>query len=576
MSTIYPLPAPPEDDGEYIDRRVPEDLAAETAVLSACMYDRNAVERAAFLRGTDFSRPVHELIWTTLQQQARTDGPTDPIALHNEITKLGQGHRIGGNANLLFGIANTVAGGTVEYYASIVAEQAALRRADSLTIKARTAIADGARPADIAALFTEYLTAEQDRSSEASGAGPAHLTAAELDWDVLFATDYQNVRLLPGRLLAPGQQIAIVGEGKAGKSLLTLEWVWRMSTGQAFLGDAPQDPVRVLYIDAENGHPELQQRLRSLGARPDRMGSLVYLSFPPVRPLDTPGGGQDLLALARHYGAELVVLDTVSRFIQGEENSADTWLGLYRHTLMPLKAAGIASARLDHFGKDGERGARGSSAKTQDVDHVWELRAQGGGVLSLKRTHSRTGVGPDEFAIIRHSRKVGDDWVAGATTHKVMEFADRAALLEGTTEWLVDQLDKAGVDTAWGSPKVLTWCRENGIRTAKGKVEEAVRVRKSRPSPDLPPHLPYPPVTQTPPDAGGGRDKTPGQTSPGEVRGRSGDVPASPPSPRLPPKEGGGGSAPGEEAPICIICGEPYSPDWAARGYDTHLTCDRP
>ncbi|MFB7671649.1 AAA family ATPase [Kitasatospora purpeofusca] len=574
MSTIYPLPAPPEDDGDYIDRRVPEDQAAETAVLSACMYDRANVGRASFLRGSDFSRPVHELIWTTLQQQARTDGPTDPIALHNEITKLGQGQRIGGNASLLFGIANTVAGGTVEYYAGIVAEQAALRRADSLTVRVRAAIADGARPADIEGLFTEYLTAEQTRTSEASGAGPAHLTAARLDWDTLFATDYQNVRLLPGRLLAPGQQIAIVGEGKAGKSLFAQEWMWRMATGRPVLDDAPQAPLRVLYIDAENGHPELQQRLRSFGARPDAMGELIYLSFPPVRPLDTPGGGQDLLSLARHYEADIVVIDTISRFIESEENSADTWLNLYRHTLMPLKAASIASVRLDHFGKDGERGARGSSAKTQDVDHVWELRAQGGGILSLKRTHSRTGVGPEEFTLIRHAQKRGDDWVAGGTRHAVMTFADRAALVEGSPEWIAEQLDRANVPTTWGRDRLKSECNRLGIPAATSKLEAVVRIRKARQN--LPSNLPsasQPALDLPAPEPALAESITAGQTCPGQVSTSSGQPATDLPAPSPPLRRGQVGQDRAPDAPLCDICGHPLAPDWAARGYTTHLLC---
>ncbi|MFC0499333.1 AAA family ATPase [Streptomyces mutabilis] len=175
--------------------------------------------------------------------------------------------------------------------------------------------------------------------------------------------------------MGPGQQITLVGDGKAGKSLFTQEWMWRMATGQPFLGDDPQAPLPILYLDAENGQEQVQERFLSFGAGPLNMGELRYASFPPIRPLDTAGGGADLIALVKATGAQLVVIDTVSRFISGPENDADTWLNLYRHTLLPLKRDRISSVRLDHFGKDKERGGRGSSAKTQDVDHVWELSA---------------------------------------------------------------------------------------------------------------------------------------------------------------------------------------------------------
>jgi hypothetical protein len=201
--------------------------------------------------------------------------------------------------------------------------------------------------------------------------------------------------------MGPGQQITVVGDGKAGKSLFVQEWMWRMATGQAFLGDDPQDPVRILYLDAENGQEQVQERFLSFGAGP--RGTWASSGTPashPIRPLDTAGGGADLLAMVKATGAELVVIDTVSRFIQRpRERRRHLAQGLYRHTLLPLKRDRIASVRLDHFGKDKDRGGRGSSAKTQDVDHVWELAAQGGGTLTLKRTHTRTGIGPDFFSL---------------------------------------------------------------------------------------------------------------------------------------------------------------------------------
>ena len=57
------------------------------------------------------------------------------------------------------------------------------------------------------------------------------------------------------------------------------------------------------------------------------------------------------------------MIDTTSRVIAGEEDRADTFLALYRHTMRPLKAAGVAVIRFDHAGKDLAKGERGSSAK---------------------------------------------------------------------------------------------------------------------------------------------------------------------------------------------------------------------
>jgi hypothetical protein len=71
--------------------------------------------------------------------------------------------------------------------------------------------------------------------------------------------------------------------------------------------------------------------------------------------------------------ASLVVLDTTTRMVQGRENDSDTFLQLYRCSLVPLKSRGITVLRLDHPGKDESRGQRGSSAKDGDCDTIWRL-----------------------------------------------------------------------------------------------------------------------------------------------------------------------------------------------------------
>ncbi|MEU6597905.1 AAA family ATPase [Streptomyces flaveolus] len=409
----------------------------------------------------------------------------------------------------------------------------------------------------------------------------SHLAGAFLDWGPFFATDFGQVELLPGKLMGPGQQITVVGDGKAGKSLFVQEWLWRMATGQAFLGDRPQTPISVLYVDAENGHQDIQERFISYGAGPGRMGLLTYASFPPIRPLDTAGGGADLLAMVAEVEAQVVCLDTVSRFISGPENDADTWLALYRHTLLPLKRAGIASIRLDHMGKDGERGARGSSAKTQDVDHVWELRAQGGGTLLLKRTHTRTGIGPDSFTVMRHARTDGNRYLPGQTRHVLAEYDD-VQPAEGSVEWLIQQLDRLGLPDDAGNPRTRAALADAGISVRKERIEAAVRARKNRTNqvpPNVPPTIPGTGSPGESPDDQGGI----GKPQVNHSRGTPGEPPGNPGSPTpSPPKRGEGGKGPGKatpatevkDTPLCTICDRPMNADWANRGYDTHIGCD--
>ncbi len=309
--------------------------------------------------------------------------------------------------------------------------------------------------------------------------------ATPLPWADFLSRNLNDVDWLPGKLVARGQQMALVGDGKAGKSLLALEWAWRAAAGLPFLGDTARDPIRVLYVDQENSHDDIQSRMLSLGCEVDQLTNLVYLSFPVFRPLTTAGGGGDLMRAIESNAADLVFLDTISRMVEGKENDSDTWLELYRHTLKPLKAAGVASVRLDHFGKDKTRGARGSSAKTQDVDHVWELAAEAEDRLTLERTHTRTGIGEGKLFINRLGEQVGGRWKAGGTRHVLAAHQSDAAqerpLVGEVVKALARVLDQGGVPVSWGRPKVAAWLRENGHRVSDVIAGDLVKFRQSNP-----------------------------------------------------------------------------------------------
>ncbi|MDX3070081.1 AAA family ATPase, partial [Streptomyces sp. ND04-05B] len=466
-------------DPHGFPRTSPHDAEAENWVAGVIMHSRTAyLECAEVLDREDIYQPAVRLIWDVVGGMVAEQKQLHPITVRAEIEKL---KRLGEVENGL--LLNRLGAQTIEplmaqAFAERIADVAKIRRHDEHSTRKKMEIARGATAEELDKLDEQHRQYEDRRAT--TGHGPSHLTAAFLDWNPFFATNFGAVELLPGKLLAPGQQITIVGDGKAGKSLLVQEWLWRMATGQSFLGDRPQPSIPLLYVDAENGHQDIQERFLSYGAGPGRMGLMTYASFPPIRPLDTAGGGADLMAMVRESGAQLVCLDTVSRFISGPENDADTWLSLYRHTLLPLKRAGIASVRLDHLGKDGERGARGSSAKTQDVDHVWELRAQGGGTLLLKRTHTRTGIGPDAFVLVRQAQKDGDRYRPGCTRHVLMEFDRIEQVAEGSVEWLVQKIDDLGLPNDAGNPRTIAALANAQIKIGKDKIAAAVRMRKNR------------------------------------------------------------------------------------------------
>jgi hypothetical protein len=236
-------------------------------------------------------------------------------------------------------------------------------------------------------------------------------------------------------------------------------------------------------------------RMISLGAKPSELKNLVYKPFPNFN--GTLDGSQfaaaELLAIVDEETPDIVIIDTVSRFIQGNENDSSTWLALYRRIHEPLKARGVACLRLDHFGKDEDRGSRGSSSKSQDVDHVWELKLEKARPvvwdpetdieifsidLKMTRTHTRSGLGRDFFQIVRHGRKYRDDggWIGGATTHVLMDGTVPASAKKDVG-YYVDVLMQAGAP-AYGLDRLVEWCKQKGVDLPGKKETRQAIVRE--------------------------------------------------------------------------------------------------
>jgi hypothetical protein len=224
--------------------------------------------------------------------------------------------------------------------------------------------------------------------------------------------------------------VALYAPAKAGKSLIVLALAAAAAVGAPGLDRAKRDPVEVLYLDYEMTLDDLQERLEAFGYGPESdLSHLHYASLPSLPPLNDPEGAKAVMKLVEATGAQVVVIDTFGRAVEGEENSNDTSKDFYRWTGLALKAAQVAYLRTDHAGKDVTRGQRGASAKNDDVDVVWQLtRTQGG--VTLKATHRRMGWVPETVEIaVDDSRgwelSVAQDEMYPAGTKDLADLLDR-------------------------------------------------------------------------------------------------------------------------------------------------------
>jgi len=220
-----------------------------------------------------------------------------------------------------------------------------------------------------------------------------------------FAYAYEHINDAPVWVWEPIIQregsLALYSVAKAGKSLITLEAVAALCSGRTPPGASrPRPPKHVAYFDRENPQRSIVKRLRAMGYKPeDFLPYLHYYRWPQIGFLDTPEGGALFVHLVKSIGAELVIIDTVSKFIEGEEDKAATINRLDQYAIQPLTRLGVAVLRLDHAGKEVERGQRGSSAKAAIGDGSYAL-VKTGNYIKLAG-ELRDDDSPEEILFVR-------------------------------------------------------------------------------------------------------------------------------------------------------------------------------
>ena len=111
------------------DRTPPQDLAAEQCVLGAMMLSKDAIaDVIETIRGTDFYRPAHEIVFDAVTDLYARGEPADAITVAAELTKRGEMARIGGAPYVHTLVASVPLAANAGYYAHIVREKAILRR----------------------------------------------------------------------------------------------------------------------------------------------------------------------------------------------------------------------------------------------------------------------------------------------------------------------------------------------------------------------------------------------------------------------------------------------------------------
>lgn len=217
------------------DRLPPQDLAAEESVLGAMLLSKDAIaDVVEKIKGTDFYKPAHEVIFEIILELYAKGEPADAITVVAELTRDGKLEQIGGAQYIHTLIAGVPTATNAEYYARIVKEQSVLRK----LVQAGTRITqlgyscDGSEvDAIVNEAQTEILSVTNDKSGEDyirigtildSTIDDIEKNTNKKDGILGVPTGFNDLDALLGGLQA-GQMIIVAARPAMGKSTLALD-----------------------------------------------------------------------------------------------------------------------------------------------------------------------------------------------------------------------------------------------------------------------------------------------------------------------------------------------------------------
>jgi len=205
-------------------------------------------------------------------------------------------------------------------------------------------------------------------------AGESRDESGLIDWPAFWEQPFIPEDWLLCPLLPKGRSVAMYCVAGTGKSELTLYVAVRAAMGLPVLDYAGGEPLEIVYLDYEMTENDLRGRLQDMGySKESDLSHFHYYLLPSLPPLDTQQGGEAVVNIAREHNADLVIIDTTSRVISGAESDSDSFRDFHQHSGRRLKEIGVTVWRLDHAGKNLASGQRGSSAKNDDTDIIWQL-----------------------------------------------------------------------------------------------------------------------------------------------------------------------------------------------------------
>jgi hypothetical protein len=194
-----------------------------------------------------------------------------------------------------------------------------------------------------------------------------------VDWHTRYMTEESYLNVKPPEFLVDGflvkDSIAMLGGPVAQrKSIIALNVAHALCTGEALFGyfTVTEKPTRTVYLCPEMGAASFVKRIKQIGLG-DYVGKTLFIQTMSEQPtvLDELDG---------ELPGAVVIVDTITRFIEGDENKSED-MRRFAQKVFRLVNAGATVVLLHHSKKGSsgtlDDGLRGSSELAAFVDSCW-------------------------------------------------------------------------------------------------------------------------------------------------------------------------------------------------------------
>ncbi|MDR0849378.1 MAG: replicative DNA helicase [Propionibacteriaceae bacterium] len=393
MSVAHDFPRPVD---EAPDRIPPQDVLAEQSVLGAMLMSKDAIANVmGIIKGHDFYKPAHELIFNTILDLYSKGEPADAITVAAELTKLGEIGRVGGHVYIHDLLSTVSIASNASFYAEIVREKAVLRRLVDASIRIAQLGYAGQGDAD------DIVDQAQQTMYEVTdgGVGEDYKSVGELiqaTYDEMEALASHNGRLagVPTGFrdldeltngLHPGQMVIVAARPAIGKSTLALDFaraaaVHNHMTTAIFSLEMSSTEIMMRLLSSEGSVPLHNIRTGNLDDYWEQLNvASGQLSTAPLYIDDSPNlTMMEIRAKARRlrqrHDLKLVVIDYIQLMSSGKKvESRQLEVSEFsRQIKLMAKELDIPVIAISQLNRETEQGVQGKEPKEPKLSNLRE------------------------------------------------------------------------------------------------------------------------------------------------------------------------------------------------------------